>query len=144
MEGTGLGDIVSNKPRWVEFFNRYYRDEINILSLGQVAKPKSLNIDYIKVIGYDVRLADELLNNPVKMIKDAEDALFLIVPATGKKVKAYARVVNLPRKLLVKDLGEPDRINTMVSIDGNVRKIAGIHPRLVVGAFECVDRKSVV
>lgn len=87
---------------------------------------------------YDPALYEELVENPGKVLSDASKSLELVIPANGKPLKNIPiRVVKLPRKIMVNDLGDPTRINTLVSIDGNVRKIAGIHPRIIMAAFEC-------
>src|SRR5271157_1859820 len=137
-----MGSIISSKSKWRDFFERHYKEEVNQLA---ITSKKSLSIEYSRLIKYDVNLWYNLVENPSKVLNDASNGLELVTPSKGKSLKDITiRITKVPQKLMVKELGEPDRINTLVSIDGNVRKIAGIHPRLVVGAFECARCGNVV
>ncbi len=121
------------------FFHRYYYQQVRQL-LGMYKlhpeKPYSLNIVYADIVKYDVRLADMLIADPSTVLKDANDALRR--EAGDGNARLYVRVSRLPqKKLLVDELSEPYRVGTLVSIDGNVRRISGVHPRVTVAVFEC-------
>jgi len=134
--------VVSSKSKWKEFFTRYYKSQIQQLAVSD-AKAKSLTIEFQDIVKFDVRLSEELLINPGKVLKDAEDALPLVDLPVKRKVAAYVRVARIPRKTQVRDL-RSDHINSMVSIEGTVRKITDVRPRIIVAAFECARCGNVV
>jgi len=134
--------VVSSKSKWKEFFTRYYKPDIQQLAVSD-AKTKSLTIDFQDIVKFDVRLSEELLNNPGKVLKDAEDALPLVDLPVKRKVSAFVRVIHIPKKTQIRDL-RSDHINSMVSIEGTVRKITDVRPRIIVAAFECARCGNVV
>ncbi|AFD00500.1 replicative DNA helicase Mcm [Methanocella conradii HZ254] len=127
--------IVSSKQKWKEFFTRYYKPAIQQLAVSD-ARTKSLTVEFQDIVKFDVRLSEELLSNPGKVLKDAEDALPLVDLPVKRKVSAFVRIVKIPRKMQVRDL-RSDHINTFVSIEGTVRKITDVRPRIINAAFEC-------
>ena len=127
--------VISSKSKWKEFFTRYYKSAIQQLAVSD-AKAKSLTIEFQDIVKFDVRLSEELLNNPGKVIKDAEDALPLVDLPVKRKVSAFVRIVRIPTKTQVRDL-RSDHINSFVSIEGTVRKITDVRPRITLAAFEC-------
>jgi replicative DNA helicase Mcm len=134
--------IVSSKSKWKEFFTRYYKPDIQQLAVSD-AKTKSLTIDFQELVKFDVRLSEELVNNPGKVLKDAEDALPLVDLPVKRKVSAFVRVIKIPKKTQIRDL-RSDHINTFVSVEGTVRKITDVRPRIIVAAFECARCGNVV
>jgi hypothetical protein len=134
--------VVSSKSKWKEFFTRYYKSDIQQLAVSD-ARSKSLTIDFQDIVKFDVRLSEELINNSGKVIKDAEDALPLVDLPVKRKVSAFVRIIHIPRKTQVRDL-RSDHINTLISIDGTVRKITDVRPRIIVAAFECARCGNVV
>jgi replicative DNA helicase Mcm len=127
--------VVSSKQKWKEFFTRYYKPAIQQLAVSD-AKSKSLTIEFQDIVKFDVRLSEELLKNPDKVLKDAEDAIPLVDLPVKRKVAAFVRITKIPRKTQVRDL-RSGHINAMVSIEGTVRKITDVRPRIIVAAFEC-------
>lgn len=134
--------IVSSKQKWKEFFTRYYKPAIQQLAVSD-AKTKSLVVEFQDIVKFDVRLSEELLSNPGKVLKDAEDSLHLVDLPVKRKVTAFVRVARIPRKTQVRDL-RSDHINTLISIDGTVRKITDVRPRIINAAFECARCGNVV
>jgi len=127
--------VVSSKQRWKEFFTRYYKPRIQELAVSN-AKTKSLLVEFKDILTFDVRLSEELLNNPGKVLQDAEDALPLMDLPVRRRASAFVRVVKIPRKSQIREL-RSEHINTLISIEGTVRKITEIRPRIIEGAFEC-------
>jgi replicative DNA helicase Mcm len=134
--------VVSSKSKWKEFFTRYYKPDIQQLAVSD-AKTKSLTIDFQELVKFDVRLSEELVNNPGKVLKDAEDALPLVDLPVKRKVSAFVRVIKIPKKTQIRDL-RSDHINTFVSVEGTVRKITDVRPRIILAAFECARCGNVV
>jgi len=116
---------------WKAFLQQYYVDQLSTLGSKQ-----SIVIGYNDVVRYNLLLAEELLINPGKVLKDAEDSVPLVTTHRGKPIKAIVRVAHLAKKLLIRDL-RSNHINTMVSIDCTVKKVTNVRPRLVVAAFKC-------
>ncbi len=127
--------VVSSKQKWKEFFTRYYKNNIQQLAVSD-AKTKSLTVEFPDILKFDSRLSEELIVNPGKVLKDAEDALALVDLPVKKKISAHVRIIKIPKKTQVRDL-RSDHINSLVSIEGTVRKITDVRPRIIVAAFEC-------
>jgi replicative DNA helicase Mcm len=127
--------VVSSKQKWKEFFTRYYKNNIQQLAVSD-AKTKSLTVEFPDILKFDSRLSEELIVNPGKVLKDAEDALPLVDLPVKKKISAHVRIIKIPKKTQVRDL-RSDHINSLVSIEGTVRKITDVRPRIIVAAFEC-------
>ncbi len=127
--------VVSSKQKWKEFFTRYYKNNIQQLAVSD-AKTKSLTVEFPDILKFDSRLSEELIINPGKVLKDAEDALALVDLPVKKKISAHVRIIKIPKKTQVRDL-RSDHINSLVSIEGTVRKITDVRPRIIVAAFEC-------
>jgi replicative DNA helicase Mcm len=127
--------VVSTKQKWKEFFTRYYKPVIQQLAVSD-AKIKSLTVEFQDIVKFDVRLSEELLNNPGKVLKDAEGSLHLVDLPIKRKVSAFIRVARIPKKTQIRDL-RSDHINTLISIEGTIRKITDVRPRIIEAAFEC-------
>jgi replicative DNA helicase Mcm len=127
--------VVSSKQKWKEFFTRYYKNNIQQLAVSD-AKTKSLTVEFPDLVKFDVRLSEELIVNPGKVLADAEDAMPLVDLPVKKKISAHVRIIKIPKKTQVRDL-RSDHINTLVSIEGTVRKITDVRPRIITAAFEC-------
>ncbi|HMK46443.1 MAG TPA: minichromosome maintenance protein MCM [Methanocella sp.] len=133
--------VISSVAKWKEFLTRYYKNPIQQLAVSDV-KNKALTIEYPNLTKFDVRLAEELLNNPDLVLSHAEDALSLVDLPVKKQVSARIRVIKFPRKTQVRDLRSSD-VNKLISIEGTVRKITDVRPRILEAAFECARCKNV-
>ena len=134
--------VISSVAKWKEFLTRYYKNQIQQLAVSDV-KNKALVIEYPNITKFDVRLAEELLNNPELVLSHAEDALTLIDLPVKTQVAAKIRVTKVPRKTQVRDLRSSD-VNKLVSLEGTVRKITDVRPRIMEAAFECARCKNVI
>lgn len=127
--------VVSSKEKWRRFFIEYYKEQLKELAISN-KKTKRLTIEFRDLVRYDVLLSEELLVNPGKVLQDAEEAIGLVDLPIKKKLNAFVSVVKIPRKTQIRDL-RSDHINMLVSIEGTVRKITDVRPRIIVAAFEC-------
>ncbi len=127
--------VVSSKMKWKEFLTRYYKPVIQQLAVSD-AKHKSLFVTFMDIVKFDVRLSEELMNNPGKVLKDAEDAVPLVDIPVKRKASAFVRIIRIPRKTMIRDL-RIDHVNTYVSIDCMVRNITSVEPKITLAAFEC-------
>ena len=100
------------------------------------SKIKSLLVPWMMVQRFNTYLAEDILVNPGKVLKDAEDALPLVDLPIRRELHAFVRFVRLPNKIMIRDL-RSDHINTMVSLDVIVKKKTYVKPRIVEAAFEC-------
>ncbi len=134
--------MVSSPEVWREFFETYYWDEINKLaeSVENGNKP-TLYVDVRKDLLYfrEMKLMEELFNNPDKVIRDAQDGLSLVhtihdVDLSGCRV----RFKNIPstRRFLVKQI-DCSVINKFVAVEGIVRRITEIRPYVVKAVYRC-------
>ncbi|HDZ35336.1 MAG TPA: cell division protein, partial [Thermococcus sp.] len=101
--------------RYARFLREYVDDEGKEVYLNKlkdlltVSPKRSLEIDWTHLNSFDPELAEELLKNPEESILAAEDAIQIVLrePPIEKKEEftAHARFYNLPKTLLVKELG---------------------------------------
>ncbi|WP_424356550.1 minichromosome maintenance protein MCM [Methanocella sp. MCL-LM] len=92
---------------------------------------------------FDTRLADELIRNPDLVMSHARDALTLIDLPVKSQVDARIRVSGLPRKTQIRYIRSSD-VNQLISVDGTVRKITDVRPRVMEAAFECARCKNIL
>ena len=127
--------------KFENFFKVKYRKEIERL-VGNYPEKKSLNIDFAELDRFDPELADALIVKPDSMIEGAKEALQRIdIPSLElSEFKPNVRFFNLPRELstspLLRDIGA-EHLGRLVSIEGVVRQITDVLPRLLIGMFEC-------
>ena len=134
--------VISSTTKWKEFLTRYYKNQIGQLAVSET-KNKALVIEFPQVNKFDVRLAEELIANPDVVLAHAEEALSMVDLPVKKEISARIRVAKMPRKTQVRDL-RSDHVNTFVSIEGTVRKITDVRPRIIEAAFECARCRNVV
>ncbi len=134
--------MVSSPDVWREFFETYYWREINRLAENiENGNRPTLYVDVKKDLAYfrEMKLMEELFNNPDKVIKDAQDGLSLVqtihdVDLSGCKV----RFKNFPstRRLLVKQI-DCSVINKFVAVEGIVRRVTDVRPYVVKAVYRC-------
>lgn len=134
--------MLSSPELWREFFETYYRDEINKLAERVISNGTgSIHVDFLRdlAIFREGRPAEELLKRPDIVIKHAEKGLTLSdnihdVSLEGCKV----RFINLPTfyRVYIKNL-RGQHVSRFVSIEGIVRKITEVRPKIVEAVFEC-------
>jgi len=127
---------------WSRLLKSRYRKELGELSREYPHK-RSLVIDYREIEKFGkpgIALADELLENPGKVLEDVWDAIRnnqLVRTKDGKEPKGInVRFKNLPRKVGIRNIRSDD-INRFVSIEGILRKTTEVRPRVVEAVFRC-------
>ncbi len=138
---SGAGD-ADKAADWTRLLKTKYKKELGEISREYPHK-RSLNIDYREIEKSGragIALADELLENPGKVIEDVSEAIRaaqLIRTKDGKDPKDInIRFTNLPKKKLIRDIRSDD-INTFVSVEGILRKTTEVRPRVVEAVFRC-------
>jgi replicative DNA helicase Mcm len=128
---------------WSRLLKTRYKKELGELSREYPHK-RSLSIDYRDIERFGkvgISLADELLENPGKVLEDVWDAIQndqLIRPKDAKEPPKgiNIRFTNLPKKTGIRNIRSDD-INTFVSVEGILRKTTEVRPRIVEAAFRC-------
>jgi replicative DNA helicase Mcm len=133
---------TSKTEDWSRLLKSKYKKEMGEISREYPHK-RSLKIDYRDIERFGkvgIALADELLINPGKVLEDVWDAIKngqLIRIKDGKEPKGInIRFINLPKKVGIRNI-RSDHINTFVSVEGILRKITEVRPRIVEAAFRC-------
>lgn len=132
---------TSNVSTWVEFLQRYYKDEMRIITNTPIPKfgtSLPLIVEYTSILTYNVYLADDLLEHPDTVLAHIEDAMAVIDTSKGHTV----RITGIPRKIDVRNLREC-HVNKLVCIDGMIRKISDVNPCITEAAFECARCKTI-
>ncbi len=134
--------MLSSPQIWKDFFETYYRDELNRLADSmEFGGEKSLHVNFVKDLSIymEGKLGEELLESPDRVIAHANEGIALTenihdVSLEGCKVRFY----NLPasRRVLIRDL-RSEHISKFVAIEGIVRKVTEVRPRVVKAVFAC-------
>jgi replicative DNA helicase Mcm len=134
-EGDRTGD-------WARLLKTKYKKQLGELSREYPHK-RSLYIDYRDVERFGkpgIAMADELLENPGKVLEDVLDAIKngqLIRTKDGKEPREInIRFTNLPRKTLIRNIRSDD-INRYISVEGILRKTTEVRPRIIEAVFRC-------
>ncbi|HOX35377.1 MAG TPA: minichromosome maintenance protein MCM [Methanoregulaceae archaeon] len=127
---------------WSRFLKSRYKKDLSEIS-REYPHRRSLYIDYREVEKFGkagIDLADELLENPGKVLEDVGDAIRtnkLIQGKDGKDVKGInVRFRNLPQKIGIRHIRSDD-INRFISVEGILRKTTEVRPRIVEAVFKC-------
>ncbi len=127
---------------WSRLLKTRYKKELGEISREYPHK-RSLYIDYREVERFGkagIAMADELLENPGKVLEDVGEAIKsgqLIRVKDGKEPKGInIRFTNLPKKIAIRNIRSDD-INTFVSAEGILRKTTEVRPRVVEAVFKC-------
>ncbi|WP_297519300.1 LAGLIDADG family homing endonuclease [Thermococcus sp.] len=133
--------------RYARFLREYVDDEgrevyLNKLKDLLTLTPKrSLSIDWTHLNSFDPELAAELLENPEESILAAEDAIQIVLREQLLKedeFKVHARFFNLPKTLLVKELGS-EHINRLIQVEGIITRVSEVKPFVEKAVFVCKD-----
>ncbi len=140
-------EAIANKEfedKFVEFYNKYYIDQINELFISYPQK-RSLYVDIQNLEQFDHELANELIGNPDNLIPAANAALsrFSVNADIAKPV--YARFYGLDASTmpLIQDVGS-EHIGRLLTLDSLVVKRSEIMPMVHVGVFRCAMCNTVV
>ncbi|MBE8540244.1 ATP-binding protein [Geoglobus acetivorans] len=136
--------MLSSPAIWREFFQNYYQDELNKIA-GRISTGsfgvRSINVDVLShlTIFKEGTLAEELFSNPDKVIDDARRGIELTDNIYDVKLEnCIPRFFNLPlaRRILIRDL-RAEHISKFVAIEGIVRKVTEVRPKIVEAAYFC-------
>ena len=125
--------------RFIQFYRKYYRNEIGTLAQNYPNEQRSLYVDYDDLSTFDIELAEDYLAKPDQMQEYAEEALRLYdLPADVKLGRAHVRLTGLPETVDIRDIRvHDDHIGRMIAVQGIVRKATDVRPKITEAAFEC-------
>ena len=125
--------------RFIQFYRKYYRNEIGTLAQNYPNEQRSLYVDYDDLSTFDIELAEDYLAKPDQMQEYAEEALRLYdLPADVKLGRAHVRLTNLPETVDIRNIRvHDDHIGRMIAVQGIVRKATDVRPKITEAAFEC-------
>ena len=111
--------------------------------IGDIAdnypQKKSVNVDYEDINLYDVAFSAYLLEEPDRCIDIAKKAVMNMVPNIDRPGQAInVRISNLPRdaKVDIRNL-RADHLGRLVAVEGLVRKVTTVKPRMTYALFRC-------
>jgi replicative DNA helicase Mcm len=136
MAAKGSVPVKDKRDDWKSFLKRYHKKELADLQ-REFPHSRSLLIDYRKLEKFNTSFADDLLNNPGKVIEDVRETLISIGPFKESDANQLnIRFCNLPRKIAIRDI-RADHINSFITVEGILRKITEVRPRIVHAVFQC-------
>ncbi|MFB6134123.1 MAG: LAGLIDADG family homing endonuclease [Halanaeroarchaeum sp.] len=134
MAQTAEGELVD---RFEQFYRNYYREEIGELAQNYPAEQRSLAVDWSDLYQFDPDLADDYLAQPDQLREYAEEALRLYdLPVDVSLGQAHVRIRDLPETTEIREIRSRD-VNTLVAVQGIVRKATDVRPKIEEAAFEC-------
>ncbi len=144
VQSTTRIDIVDRLADWRQFLESSagYKKQLSKIS-REYPSLRSLTIDYHDIeafgtLGLD--LADELLEDPDKVIKDIKDSIRsynLVKAGKNKPVPDLnIRIIHLTRKVGIRDIRTTE-IGKLISVEGIIRKVNDVRPRIETGIFRC-------
>ncbi len=100
---------------------------------------KSVSIDYSDINMQDVDFSAYVLEEPDRCLEIARKAVMDLVPSINKPGQGInVRIFNLPRdaKVEVRNL-RADHLGRLVAVEGLVRKVTTVKPRMTYALFRC-------
>ncbi|WP_135829832.1 LAGLIDADG family homing endonuclease [Halorussus halobius] len=120
-----------------QFYRRYYSDEVGELAQNYPGEQRSLFVDWADLYRFDPELADDFISQPEQYREYAEEALRLYdLPVDVSLGQAHVRVRNLDRTTDIRAI-RARHVNTLVGVQGIVRKATDVRPKIQEAAFEC-------
>ena len=130
---TTAGSKSKNEELMIEakgFFDFYKKELGESLRKGKNA----IFMDFMKLLEYSNKLAEEILINPEENIRVLELAL----EEKGLIENARVRLLNLPKSQEIKVRNLRSRnLNEMVVVEGIIRQASDVRPQIVNAKFEC-------
>ncbi|MCC6027892.1 MAG: minichromosome maintenance protein MCM [Archaeoglobus sp.] len=137
--------MISCPEIWTEFFEKYYSEELNKLAfrIMEGGDKRSIYINFTRdlLVFQEGRLGEELLEHPDVVLTHAEQGLARSTNIYGVSLDGCKpRIFSLPatKKVLIRNL-RSIHISKFVAIEGIVRKVTEVRPRVVSAAFKCLE-----
>jgi len=124
--------------RYLEDLLRTDKYRLRISEVG-TAYPdeRSIDMEFDDIDNYNRDLAEYLLNHPIKSLRTAEEAVRHILPP-DIQYPLHVRIHGLPTtsNIQIRDL-RGVHLGTLLAVDGLVRKVTEVRPRLIEAHFMC-------
>ena len=129
---------------WQSFFEENCKSEIETIAL-EYPENRSLIVDYWDIDKRYPTLTEMLINQPYKALFNAEEALKNIDVAAEHKLQLHFRVDTLPdtQKILIRKI-RANHLGKYTAIEGLVKKVTEVRPKLQVAAFQCQKCGAVI
>ncbi|MBC7114474.1 MAG: AAA family ATPase [Archaeoglobi archaeon] len=126
---------------WDEFLRRYCDKKISeVIHSGK----KSLEISYGDIFKFDSDSAKRLIDEPEEVLREIKEALGRYVTYVEADLqKLHVRITEVDNKKLIRDIRSED-IGKFIAVEGLVRKVTEVRPRLVEASFLCEKCGSVI
>ncbi len=135
-------EVTDRDADWHKFLKTRCKNELDEISREYPFR-HSLYINYHEIERFGkvgIKLADELLESPGKVIADIKDSIRTHRLIKSKKEKEITelniRFISLPRKIAVRDI-RSEHIGKLLSIEGILRKTTEVRPRITLAVFRC-------
>jgi replicative DNA helicase Mcm len=126
-------DPITQTEKFKEFIETVYNKELTeAIKKGR----RSLVIDFAELSKFDVELSEQLLNEPLEVIQNAELAILQMDLQTENPIKV--RFTNLPEshKIEIRNI-RSIHLDSFMVIEGIVRQSSDVRPQVVSAKFEC-------
>ncbi|HIG97421.1 MAG TPA: minichromosome maintenance protein MCM [Candidatus Aenigmarchaeota archaeon] len=119
-----------------KFLREYYHPEL----VKSLKEERSLTVDFSHIDRYDAILADELLENPERVL-NVFNVAAATTAATDEKINV--RIRNLPesRNIRIRNL-RAVHLGRLWSIDATIKAASEVKPQIYEAIFECPDCKA--
>jgi len=126
----------SSPQKWIEFLKSSYKDEITSLA-EEYPDVRSLSVSFFDIEQFDPELADELLNFPDEVLRDAHQALLDIGDTKGVDfLNAHVRVRDLASHVQIRSI-RSHHIGKLIAVEGLIRKATEVRPKITRAVFHC-------
>lgn len=127
---------------FIEFYSRYYHDEIGKLAQRFPNEQKSLYVNYNDLFRYDPELAEDFREDPEQVGEYAEQALGQYdLPVDLPLQNAHVRIHNHPTDHTFYPGHFPDDLHeiagTHVAVEGQIERATEKFSKITEAAFEC-------
>lgn len=141
--------MISCPEIWAEFFEKYYSEEINNLAfrIKSGENKKAIYVNFIRDLSVfqEGKLGEELIENPDEVLDHAEKGLASSTNIYGVSLEGCKpRFHSLPttKKIMIRDL-RSSHISKFIAIEGIVRKVTEVRPRVISAAFKCINCRNI-
>ncbi|MFH1376163.1 MAG: LAGLIDADG family homing endonuclease [Candidatus Woesearchaeota archaeon] len=133
-------DPIIQREKFKDFVETIYKKELNeAVKTGK----RSIVLDFSDLSKFDVELSEQLLNEPIEVIQNAEIAIMQMDLSTEYPIKV--RFNNLPesQKISIRNI-RSIQLDSLMVIEGIVRQSSDVRPQVVSAKFECPSCGNII
>ena len=121
--------------KFEEFFSTVYCEDVAEI-LDKYPDERSLTVNYEDLEKFDHDVADLLINHPNECLEISQNAINNINPTMKEDMELNIRFKNVANEISLLNLSSR-HIGTLFSIEGCVKSVSKVRPKLHEGMFEC-------